>query len=56
MVLEKDMRTLHLDLQAVDATMCYTSPGLSIGDLKAQSHCDTLDPIKSHLHQQSKMS
>ena len=34
MVLEKELRVLHLDLQATEET-CHTGYSLSIGDLKA---------------------
>ena len=41
MVLEKELRALHLDLQAAEGTVCHTGCCLSIGDLKACPYSDT---------------
>ena len=35
MVLEKELRVPHVDLQAANETVCHTSHSLSRGDLKA---------------------
>jgi hypothetical protein len=48
MVLEKELKVLHLDEQAARSEY-YTRPGLSIIDLKAPPHSDTLPPTRPHL-------
>jgi hypothetical protein len=50
-VLEKELRVLLLDLQAAKAGQI-----LSIGDLKAHPHSDTILPTASHLIQQGHTS
>jgi hypothetical protein len=59
MVLE-ELRVLHLDLQAAEGDsllntargLFLTGQRLSIGDLKAHQHSDTLSLTKPHLLQQ----
>jgi hypothetical protein len=55
MVLEKELIILHLDLKAA-GDMLYTGHSLSIGDLKAHFHSDTLPPTRPHLPQQGHTS
>jgi hypothetical protein len=54
MVLEKELRILHLDWKATGN--CYTGQSLSIGDLKACPHNDTLPPTRPHPLQQGHTS
>jgi hypothetical protein len=51
MVLEKEVRVLHLDLQAADEDCAQMDTGhsLNIYALKACLHSDTLSPTKPHL-------
>ena len=44
----KELKVLHLDLQAAGETMCHTRHSLSIGDCKAH-YSDTLIPTRPHL-------
>ena len=53
-VLEK-LRVLHLDLQAAEGDW-VTRCSLSIGNLKARSHSDTLPSTRPHLLQQGHSS
>jgi hypothetical protein len=55
MVLEKELRVLHLDQQAAES-MCHTGCSLSTGYLKAHPHSDTLLPIRPHLLEQGHTS
>ena len=48
MVLEKELRVLHLDPQAAEETVSYTGYSLSIGDLKVYHRSDVLFPTRSH--------
>ena len=52
MVLRKELRVLHLDLQAAEGDCLPHKCSMSIGDLKARLHSDTLPPIKPHPFQQ----
>ena len=51
MVLEKELRALHLDLRAAEGDYDGRS-SWSILDIKAHLHSDTLPPTRSHLLQQ----
>ena len=51
-VLEKQLRVLHLDLRATEGD-CDPRSSLSILDIKAYLHSDTLPPTRPHLLQQS---
>ena len=53
MVLEKELRVLHLGSQAAEATPCHTEYSLSNGDLQAHPHSDTLHPTMPQLLKQS---
>ena len=48
MVLDEEMRVLHLDLQVVEGN-CHIRPSLSIGDLKTHLHSDTLPPPRPYI-------
>lgn len=49
MVLE-EMRLLHLDPKTARERLSFhTGQSMSMGDLKAQPHSDTLPPTRSHL-------
>lgn len=52
----EEPRGLHLDLQAAKETECHTGHGLSIADLKAHPHNETLPLTKPHLLQQGHTS
>jgi hypothetical protein len=47
-LLGNELRALHFDPQAAEGD-CITGYNLSIGDLKAHPHNDTLPPTKQHL-------
>jgi hypothetical protein len=49
MVLEKELRVLHLDPQTAKAAVNHTGHSLIIGDLKAHPLSDTLSPTRPHL-------
>jgi hypothetical protein len=54
MVLEKELRGLHLDLQAAEGgTMFLTGQSWSIGDHKVHPQSDTLPPTRPHLEYHS---
>jgi hypothetical protein len=48
-MMEKELKVLHLDLQTGWRRLFYTGHSLSIGDLKAHPHSDTLSLTRSHL-------
>lgn len=48
-VLKKELRVLHLNTQAAEATMSRTELSLNIFDLKAHSYSDAFPPKRSHL-------
>ena len=49
MVPEKELRVLRLNPQAMGSGLCHTRCSLSIRDLKACPHSDTLPPTRPHL-------
>ena len=49
MVLDTELRVLHLDPQATKKSVSYTGLSLSIGDLNTQTHSDTL-PQQGHIY------
>ena len=55
-VLEKELRVLHLDPQAAEGGCVHTECSLSIEDLKARLHNDILPSTRSHLLQQGHTS
>jgi hypothetical protein len=56
MVLEKELRILHLDPMTARKRFFYTGQNLSIGDPKAYLHSDTLPLTRPHLLQQGHTS
>jgi hypothetical protein len=58
MVLEKELRVLHLDPKAARRIfdLFHTGQSFSIGDLKAYPNSDTLPPTRLHLLQQDHTS
>jgi hypothetical protein len=56
MVLEKELRVLYFDLQASEGDYVHVGHSLSIRNLKAHPHGDTLSPTRPPLLQKSHTS